>query len=99
MQIDLSEEQPEKAPFSIRPSLEYDSNVNLERHRQKEKHLVQNRSMRDQILTSEDRPKYRITETPSKSRRKSSSAEKCEFPCAIVIVDRPPSANAEPSII
>jgi hypothetical protein len=98
MQIDLSDEQPEKAWDSIRSTLEFDSNVKVESERQSQKHDVQRVEICDQILTSEDRPKYRITETPSKSRRKYSRTEKWRFPSAIVILEMPLPANAEPSI-
>jgi hypothetical protein len=99
MIIELSDEQPENASASIRLSLQFDSNVSVESRQQEWKDRLPNLSMREEILTLEDRPKYRITDTPPKSRGKSPRIEKCEFASAIVIVEMPLSVNAELSII
>jgi hypothetical protein len=98
IQIDLSDEQHKNARFSIRSRMEFDSNVNVESDSQRAKQNLQRLIIPNPILKSDAKPKYRITEIPSESRRKSSQTENCEFPSAIVTVVIPLLMNAEPSI-
>jgi hypothetical protein len=60
IQIDFSDEPLKNAFVSIRSSLEFDPNVNVESDWHPLKHDGQRFEMWDKILTSADRPKYRI---------------------------------------
>jgi hypothetical protein len=48
--------------------------------------------------TVEAEPKYRMTETPSKSTRKLSERRKCRFSSSTVRLEMPVLARAEPLI-
>jgi hypothetical protein len=98
IQIDLSDEHPQNARASTRSSLEFDSNVIVESDRHSAKQDSHRLIIPEPMIKCDAKPKYRITEIPSQSRRKSSQREKCEFPSAIVILVIPLSMNSEPSI-
>jgi hypothetical protein len=86
-QIDVNDEHPRNAHFSIRVSFEPDSNVNEQSESQEEKLPAPRISILRDKVTLEADPKYRITEMPSKLSRKSPRTQKSRLASSTVISD------------
>jgi hypothetical protein len=96
MQIDRSDEQYKKADFWKTETLQPDSNRTDNNEYKVLKHPAEISSMSLPIVTSFPPPKYRISEIPSKSTRKSPQTRKKRLPGATAMLRTPHSLNARP---